>query len=194
MLHVALQRLPGSMFVLSASAMDEELHLIWDWWLSDILKPVQPPVWTAHLETFSTASLHSIDILLAWLGEPSDPASPPPAAPSSDEKPGDKKTKWLATLREFTKKLKGTQQRVLALLIEANGSMSIADIATDKQVSWQKPYKGSVDGLTRVLNEKLRPLKTSLKVSSGCLELAPKAARKPPRKMCGTLAAKMTLS
>ncbi len=106
----------------------------------------------------------------------------PPADSSSDVKPVDEKTKWLATLSEFTKKLKGAQQRALILLIESNGSMPIADIATDKQVGWQKPYKGSVDGLKRALNEKLRPLNTSLKVWNNCLELVPKTTRKRAKK------------
>lgn len=107
---------------------------------------------------------------------------PSPKTPQANGGPVDEesvaRSNWLAAIREFTGKLKGAQRRVVELLVEANGTCPIADIATDKAVGWVSPYKASVDSLRRELNDKLRHLKTSVRVWNNCFELVHKAARK----------------
>ena len=87
-------------------------------------------------------------------------------------------TTWPTNLRQILPKLKGKQRRVLEMLIEAGGRVAVTEVATDKSISWLAPYKSAIDGIKRELNEKLIPLKTSLRVFDDHLELVQKAARK----------------
>jgi len=77
----------------------------------------------------------------------------------------------LNSVSELLPSLKGKQKRVLTMLIEAGGSMPIADIATDKMVDWMVPYKSSVDGVKTALNKKLRKRRVHLSQQNNCLYL-----------------------
>lgn len=68
---------------------------------------------------------------------------------------------WLDHATSLLPYLKGKQRRVLELLIEGNGSQPIPSIAFDRQIGWLPPFKDSVCGIIRQLNEKLTGLKVS---------------------------------
>jgi len=62
----------------------------------------------------------------------------------------------LAGLAEFARtRLKAKQRRVIDLLIEHGGSLSLASLATDEGIGWLPPYDDSFSSLQSRLNEKL---------------------------------------
>jgi hypothetical protein len=58
--------------------------------------------------------------------------------------------------RYAEKDLKGKQRRVVDLLIEHDGTLSIADIAADPIVNWPAPYDEVFNSMRKELNRKLK--------------------------------------
>lgn len=80
----------------------------------------------------------------------SDPATPSVEKNDAADSP-------YSELREYAEtNLKGIQQRVLILVIEAGGKLTISHIAGDPAVAWQAPFKKAWQGTQGALNRKMR--------------------------------------
>ena len=69
--------------------------------------------------------------------------------------PNDTLTEWV------TSELKGKQRRVLELVIANGGSLPLADLAVDTQISWEAPFDDSFNSIRKVLNQKMKKSKLS---------------------------------
>jgi hypothetical protein len=63
---------------------------------------------------------------------------------------------WDELLTWVTTELKGKQRRVMELVIAAHGECSLADLAIDKEISWEYPFDNEFNQIRRPLNAKLK--------------------------------------
>ncbi|HEY4262787.1 MAG TPA: hypothetical protein VGM98_21690 [Schlesneria sp.] len=101
------------------------------------------------------------------------------------------KTEQYATLMISLKSLAndqliGKQRRIVELLVEAEGRKRIADIATDAEVDWDKPYKTGIDGFKRGIKPKVMSYGAAIVVVDQELRIVfaddvPRSSRRPTK-------------
>ncbi len=105
----------------------------------------------------SDAAMQPVASALSKATGVDDSASAGAAGTKPHVLPANDRCKSFSDLLNWVKEeLKGKQRRVLELVIQADGTFPLADIAVDKQIAWAPPYDNPFNSICKAVNPKLK--------------------------------------
>jgi hypothetical protein len=142
------------------------------WWMaekhSDVARPALPS--DLRCKGFDWL-LHELDGFRGIIASEAKKLDPP------NDDDATRAAKYMALLASVKtlalRSFAGKQLRVTMLLVESGGRKAIVDLATDKEIDWDHPYKTGVDGYLKHIKPKLAECEASIVVINQEMRIVP---------------------